>query len=1172
MTHAGGDMPATTPTLSVVIPVYNVEQYLDECLESVRSQEIASFEAIMVDDGSTDRSREIAAQWVERDSRFRLVTQTNHGLGHARNTGAQHVAGKYIAFLDSDDVVPKQAYAAMIKALERSGSDFATGNVHRFNSTGRTWQAAQYKGMMLVEQLGTHVSKQPELLHDHLAHNKVWRTSFWKSTGLAFPVGVLYEDIPTIIPAHVNARAVDVVPVVAVFWRLRDRGDKSITQHLRTNPANTRDRMAAVLSNSRFLSGHSSQLKEEYDSRVLLRDIPLCLDLYTEVDESYRQLLISSVEEFLSQASPDAMRRAPVGVRVPYHLLVTGKMEALEEFIKMRRARILGELPVTFSDDRARLEVDLPGVVDLPDEIVDMTDELVMASRVSDIEVTDSDLIIRGWANIARLSIDDPDEREIAVWLERESERLPAMLEYGRDDRAKAWAGVSNEESGKVVFTARVPLKSLKPHWPARGASWVVMGSVRHGAVTRTARLASPIDGPAQRAHSRRLRGSTWFRVYWSSAGLMCTVRREAAVLEAARASDARLELTIRSSGRITRNARLMVRMRDAKDVTRTYRPTDLQPFSRVARFVIPVDTLPSISKPVDEAGASSGTYWQVFFRRKKAERSRGILAIEPALACAVIDGERETALRGTRSATLGLVQQPAAAVLRHASWRSGATLEVRLRYDEDLPAEAVVLSAGSQIEHVAFPTRRSGDEISAELAVGEMPRFGETVPLRAGTWTLALRTPAGDIPVKPASEPVKRLPIDTLHRGRTFSLVDKNREKVVLVSGLDLRPADRGKPNQTWLETVHYPASKSGLRDAVLYESYSGQQFSDSPRQIFSELRSRGSDLEHLVVVRDQQVTVPDGATAVPYRSREYFEALAQARFIVSNNHLLSRFRRAEGQVVVQTWHGVGTKKIGLDLDTVHFANRAYNDKLKSGEAQQWDYLISPNSFTSPILRRAFAFTGTLLETGVPRNDVFYRPERDELIRQVRRRLGVPEGQRIVMYAPTWRDNVHDGPGKYRLDLRFDLYEASRKLGDDYIFLFRKHSNITDRLPAGVGNVIDASDYPDVQELLLVADILISDYSTLMCDFANTGRPMIFYTYDLTNYRDVLRGFYFDFEDEVPGPLITNEVDLLPAIQDADQIRVAYDEKYKRFADRFCHWDDGKAASRVVDAVFGID
>jgi CDP-glycerol glycerophosphotransferase len=82
----------------------------------------------------------------------------------------------------------------------------------------------------------------------------------------------------------------------------------------------------------------------------------------------------------------------------------------------------------------------------------------------------------------------------------------------------------------------------------------------------------------------------------------------------------------------------------------------------------------------------------------------------------------------------------------------------------------------------------------------------------------------------------------------------------------------------------------------------------------------------------------------------------------------------------------------------------------------------------------------------------------------------------------------------------------------------------------------------------------------------------MIFYTYDLTNYRDVLRGFYFDFEDEVPGPLITNEVDLLPAIQDADQIRVAYDEKYKRFADRFCHWDDGKAASRVVDAVFGID
>jgi CDP-glycerol glycerophosphotransferase len=116
----------------------------------------------------------------------------------------------------------------------------------------------------------------------------------------------------------------------------------------------------------------------------------------------------------------------------------------------------------------------------------------------------------------------------------------------------------------------------------------------------------------------------------------------------------------------------------------------------------------------------------------------------------------------------------------------------------------------------------------------------------------------------------------------------------------------------------------------------------------------------------------------------------------------------------------------------------------------------------------------------------------------------------------------------------------------------------------------VDASDYPDVQELLLVTDVLISDYSTLMCDFANTGRPMLFYTYDLVNYRDVLRGFYFDFENEVPGPLIKDQADLVPAILDAQSIRHEYDQKYRAFAQRFCPWDDGHATERVVDAVFG--
>jgi CDP-glycerol glycerophosphotransferase len=456
-------------------------------------------------------------------------------------------------------------------------------------------------------------------------------------------------------------------------------------------------------------------------------------------------------------------------------------------------------------------------------------------------------------------------------------------------------------------------------------------------------------------------------------------------------------------------------------------------------------------------------------------------------------------------------------------------------------------------------------------VPVGAVPRFGQSVPLRAGTWDIALRTADGeDLPARLGDGVLANLPATHEFANRRYVVTDRRRQIVSLVIESELDWTERGTRNQRWLRSEFYPQAKTGLRDVVLYEAYYGKQFSDSPREVFAELRRRDVGLEHLIVVRDQQFNIPDGATAVAYRSKEYYEALAQARYVVANTHLPNCFRRADGQVVLQTWHGVGTKKIGLDMDSVHFANKAYIDNIRGGEADNWSYLVSPNPFTSPILQRAFAYNGTLLETGVPRNDIFHHPDSDELARQIKARLGIGLDQKVVLYAPTWRDNVFDGPGRYRLDLRFDLAEAANKLGNDYTIIFRKHSNIVDHLPLSHPGVVDASSYPEVQELLLVTDVLISDYSTLMCDFSNTGRPMLFYTYDLANYRDVLRGFYFDFENEVPGPLISDEADLVPAILDADNIRSEYDSTYERFAQRFCPWDDGGATTRVVDAVFG--
>ncbi|WP_309233945.1 CDP-glycerol glycerophosphotransferase family protein [Micromonospora sp. ATA51] len=171
------------------------------------------------------------------------------------------------------------------------------------------------------------------------------------------------------------------------------------------------------------------------------------------------------------------------------------------------------------------------------------------------------------------------------------------------------------------------------------------------------------------------------------------------------------------------------------------------------------------------------------------------------------------------------------------------------------------------------------------------------------------------------------------------------------------------------------------------------------------------------------------------------------------------------------------------------------------------------------------------------------------------------------MLYAPTWRDDEFHGMGRYKLSLHLDLEDARRKLGDDHVLLIRRHPNVVDEIPnVGDGFVWDVSRYPDVADLLALADILITDYSSLMFDFANTGRPMLFFTYDLEHYRDRLRGFYFDFEAEAPGPLLATSAEVIDAVRFTQFEEYRYRERYGAFVRRFCDLDDGKATSRVIE------
>jgi CDP-glycerol glycerophosphotransferase len=234
--------------------------------------------------------------------------------------------------------------------------------------------------------------------------------------------------------------------------------------------------------------------------------------------------------------------------------------------------------------------------------------------------------------------------------------------------------------------------------------------------------------------------------------------------------------------------------------------------------------------------------------------------------------------------------------------------------------------------------------------------------------------------------------------------------------------------------------------------------------------------------------------------------------------------------------------------------------------EASYWNALISPSKYCTEIFPSAFNFSGKIIETGYPRNDrLVTQPA--EVRQRVRKSLGVTdEKTKLVLYAPTWRDYKRSATGKWRT---VNFFSAETKLPAGLQLAFRGHTNTHAAHTAAVaGGAIDVTNYPDVTELYLAADVLITDYSSVMFDFSVTGKPIIFLAPDIAEYESK-RGFYFDFANEAPGPICTSQAEALEALNDLAAVSKNYSKKYSAWQAKFNQLEDGKAAQRVVAEVF---
>ncbi|WP_214721915.1 CDP-glycerol glycerophosphotransferase family protein [Exiguobacterium sp. s192] len=363
--------------------------------------------------------------------------------------------------------------------------------------------------------------------------------------------------------------------------------------------------------------------------------------------------------------------------------------------------------------------------------------------------------------------------------------------------------------------------------------------------------------------------------------------------------------------------------------------------------------------------------------------------------------------------------------------------------------------------------------------------------------------------------------------------------------------------------------------KNLVLFESFLGRGYSDNPKALYQMLKTQRPELT-LVWIFAKEPTADVKAVCpnwVLRNSPKYYYYMARAQYWIFNTRQPLSLKKRRATTYLQTWHGTPLKRLGLDMEEVHMAGTTTEQYKKNfyQQAQEWDYLLSPNTYSSEIFKRAFGFSGTLLESGYPRNDLLYAPDRNQQAETIKRKLDVPPNKKVILYAPTWRDDEFVTKGQYRFNLQLDLQQMQERLGQDYIVLLRMHYLIAEHLDldAYAGFAYDVSSYGDIAELYLISDLLITDYSSVFFDFAHLNRPMLFFTYDLEKYASVLRGFYFDFEAVVPGPLLKESNQVIDYIKDIETQSKQYADKYKVFQEQFCGLDDGKASQRVIDTLF---
>ena len=366
-----------------------------------------------------------------------------------------------------------------------------------------------------------------------------------------------------------------------------------------------------------------------------------------------------------------------------------------------------------------------------------------------------------------------------------------------------------------------------------------------------------------------------------------------------------------------------------------------------------------------------------------------------------------------------------------------------------------------------------------------------------------------------------------------------------------------------------------------IFFEAFGGRNYTCSPKAIYEKILTMKEfkdfkfvwafvDPSKHDVLNDKRLTI------VKTNSKEYYKYFSIAKYWIVNSIIDEGIIKKKNQVYVQCWHGTPLKKLRYDIEVNGAVLNTIEEirKRNDRDARKFDYFISPSKyctekFTSAFNLKALGKENIIIEKGYPRNDFLFNKTKKD-VDSIKKKLGLPLDKKVIFYLPTFRDNQHTSGVGYTYNLAIDFDSLKKKFSKDYVILFSPHYFIANSIDLSKykGFVFNVARYDEINELYLVSDIIMTDYSSVFFDFANLKRPMLFYMYDFDDYQNNLRDFYISL-DELPGPISKTQDELENNLKNIDSIFKDYKGKYEKFNKKYNYLDDGNASERVIKVIF---